>query len=318
MPNNEGLITGQLYKRYASVEITPPGSDTITIINGIRMEFRCTRQKFAKPFSSLELTVTNLNSNTRNTLVVAGAEVVLKVGYVSAYGTIFKGKIITVDHVRKGPDWNTVIKCQDGSLEASSKHSAFTNNVKGTSKVDILKLLLGDLGLGNGNVDILQPPFTIQKGFDKKTNEPKYIPAQTTYLHGYSVSGNTFNAIINVAKSLGYAVSIQNGAPLFSVIDYPATTFSAYNLTPETGLLGSPESGSANTLPGTKKFGITKAKCLMIPQIAPDSIIQLQHNKDKGSGKYLNSGLYQVQKAVYHGDTAGNTWECEMELKPYG
>ncbi len=317
MPNNAELFTGTLYGRYASVEVTnPPKTSRITIPNGLRMDFKCVKQAFnlAVP-NTLELTLTNLSAQTRNELIIAGATVQLIAGYELAFGSIFKGVIRTVDHIRKGPDWDTVIKCGDGEIATAATTSRWTNSDRNLSKLSVIQALLDDLGLGNGNFNSLTAPFTIQKGINKD-GSPKFIPAQTLYLHGFTVSGNTFSKMREVVNSLGYTVSIQNGQPQFAVIDEPAHDYLTYVLNPETGLLGSPTSGSPNIRPGTKKFGIVKAKCLMIPQIGPGLIIRMQHDKDK-KGKYLSDGNYEVQKVEYRGDTAGNDWSCELELKPH-
>lgn len=69
-------------------------------------------------------------------------------------------------------------------------------------------------------------------------------------------------------------------------------------LSPETGLLDSPEIGD---------HGHVKAKALLIPDLVPGRLVVLESE--------LARGTYRIEKAEYTGDTAGEDWDVELDLK---
>ena len=306
------LLTGKLFNRFAQVMIATASGTEITLEPDFHVQFKCTRSNVSAFPNGLELTISNLSQQTRNSIVEKGGVVTLDAGYDSAHGIVFRGNIRTVDHVKHGPDWNTVIQC--GSGEVAWQYAKGKQVLKGpVAKTDVIEALLRDLGLGTGGAtgfaNLQQPFFTLKS--DKKGNR---VPSQTTYVNGYSYHGSPGKEISKIAESLGYIFTIDNNEPVFSpYFGGVVPTETIYVLNPETGLLGSPIHGSPNAVGA--KIGIVKAKCLMLPQLRPGWHIQLQHDWNNSTRRYNSDGIYYIQKIICEGDTAGNEWGCDLELK---
>lgn len=253
-------------------------------ITDLRVQFKVSKGLGKEP-NTCELTITNLSPSRRGELKKKGAKVVLQAGYDDSFGQLFMGDARTIDHRREGSDWSTVIKCGDG--ERSYKHARVKESFAGGSKIGaIVEKVAGSMGLGLGN---LKTQTGLMKG---------------EYVNGYAAFGPSARELDKVLKAQGYTWSVQDGQ-LQILRPGEASTEQVPDLTPETGLIGSPEMGSSE-----KKGGppVVKARCLLQPLIRPGSRVKIK------AASY--DGTFKILKVTHTGDTAGGDWYTDMEATP--
>ena len=61
--------------------------------------------------------ITNLSDSSRALVEKVNAPLIVQAGYAGDNTTLFTGRVRTCDHVRKGSDWETIIKSGDGEQE---------------------------------------------------------------------------------------------------------------------------------------------------------------------------------------------------------
>ena len=248
---------------------------------GLRIQFKITKTREKHPNTG-EITISNLSPTRRASLQQKGIRVTLEAGYVSTGRTrIFSCDARTVDHERKGADWETVIKGGDGerSFQWARVNESFA---AGTGAGDILKRLAQASGLAIGNVPDMVANLAV------------------TFQNGYVVDGLARNSIDRLVKSLGYTWSIQDGA--LQVLS-PGGTVGVLipEIGPDSGLIGSPEMGS----PEKKgKPALVKFKSLLVA-VRPGGRVRLK------SERY--NGQVRLKKVEHEGDTMGGAWYTNME-----
>ena len=103
-----------------------------------------------------------------------------------------------------------------------------------------------------------------------------------------------------LCDSIGYTWSVQDGN-LQLLPNGGALAREAILLSPDTGLVGSPEQG---------KHGVVKAKAFLVPGLVPGQTVQLQ---SRGT-----SGNYRIETAEYTGESRGTgpgSWGVEMHMR---
>lgn len=249
---------------------------------GMRVQFKIKKTSEKEPNCS-EITITNLSEHTRQSLQTKGVKVTLEAGYVATGITrIFRGDARFIDHVREGADWETKFKCGDG--ERSYRYARLTESFSdGVTAGDIVAKLVTASGLQLGN-DPYSSAILSAKRFD----------------HGYSVDGTVANSLERLLKSIGLQWSIQNET--ISILDpgQPVPLEVVPEISPETGLIGSPEMGTPEH---TKKPALLKFKSLLLP-VRPGRKVKLLSERYKGFVKLIKVELI--------GDTHGGEWFSEM------
>jgi len=228
------------------------------------------------------ITVTNLSADTRNSLQQKGLKVLFEAGYKNSLTTYFIGDVRTVDHVHVGPDWNTTMRLGDGerAWQFARVHESFN---PGAAVSDVLRKLAAATGLKLGNVDKKAAAFV--GALDQ----------------GWSASGNALkNLDMFVTRTLRKTLSVQNGALQLldtdETLDHPVP-----DITPDSGLVGTPEFGSPPTRGKPQLITFTS---LLIP-VEAGARVRLR------SEKY--DGFVRVVKATHDGDTSGGNWYTKMD-----
>jgi len=248
---------------------------------GMRIQFMIAKTDQKEPNTS-QVTITNLSLARRSSLQQKGMKVTLDAGYVSTgISRLFFGDSRTTDHLREGPDWNTVIRLGDG--ERSFRFARYAESFSpGVGAADVLRALAQATGLSLGNSAIEAANIT------------------TSFDHGYSVSGPVSKSLDRLLKSLGYGWSIQDGG-LQILLPNASVETVIPEITPETGLIGSPEMGA----PEKKgKPGLLKFTALIYPT-RPGGQVKLR------SDRY--NGILRVKKCRFEGDTHGGPWYTHVE-----
>jgi len=238
----------------------------------------------SKSPNTAEITVYNLAEATRARLSEDDLEVELEAGYIGLSNLIFKGKLEAGVSVKDGPDWVTTFQTTDGGKEG--RKARINYSVKKTSVTDAFKRAAGALGVGLGNSL-------------SKINEGNIRGALSGFSNGLVMSGPARKEIDRLTKTLGYSWSIQNGQLQLLGPGDAIDPGDAIVLDSDRGLIGSPQAGDK---------GIIEARALLNPHLTPGRVVALS--------SLQTSGFFRIEKTTYSGDTRGQDWYADLELKP--
>ncbi|AOT23240.1 virion structural protein [Escherichia phage iGC_PHA_EC001] len=233
-------------------------------------------------------TVNYINRGIRNNLAVA-----LAVGYEGEeLVMIFKGTIQWVSDTFDSVDRKTTLHCLDGGINIAEARTS-RSYPKGTKIKRVVTDLVKDLGTTEGNI---------------------HVDNDQTLSSATAMCGNTSHYLEHICKSIDHNVSIQDGSVYVTPRSQMSSARSAY-ISPETGLIGSPEPFH-NDIKPTKK--VTKSskkakkptdgvkfKCQMNGAILPEKTIWLK------SRDY--DGPFKVVSVSHNGDKEGKEWVTEVE-----
>ncbi len=250
---------------------------------GLRIQFKISKTREKEPNKG-EITVTNLAPRSRAALQTKGVKAVLEVGYSSTGLTrIFVMDVRTIDHVREKSDWQTVLKGGDG--ERAFRYAQASESFAADTKAgDILKYLGKQLGLDKGNIDTEAKRLTVKFG------------------QGYVVCGSAQSALDRLLGSLGYDYSIQDGALQILETGEAITGTAIPLISPESGLIGSPEAGTPEKKGGAVLITFTS---LIDKSLKPGSKVHLK------CARYDDD--LALKRVEYEGDTRGQSWYCHMQ-----
>jgi len=225
-----------------------------------------------------EITIYNLSESTRNKLKL-GEAISINAGYVEDKGLILNGRINSISTTPLGADRATVIKVLD--TYPFNVKKTLQRSYKGKIKADaILKDLTKALGL---KVAVLK------------------LPTNKVYDKGFSINGEVFKKIQDVANDCGASAYISRQQTYIRPITEGDNH--RFILSPDTGLIGSPEYFE-NERKGVIVKGY-KAKSLLQHRMNTASIIELQSIVTKSKvrvkkGKHICKGnsFYTEVEAV--------------------
>jgi hypothetical protein len=226
---------------------TPSGSSR----DVLRFTFKVQRSLSKEP-NTAEISIWNLNAQTRALLQELNLHTVLEAGYVGSRAVIFSGELEYGSPGRDGTDWISTLQSADGGQQISQARVNLSFG-GGTGVGTVLLRLAEELGLGLGNVA-------------EKAREGSLRGAVTEYLQGIALNG-------------GLGLSVQDGqvqllAPLETLRGDAAL------LTQRTGLVGSPEAGEK---------GRIKARCLLQPDLIPGRRVRIESDQVTGFFKVTRS-----------------------------
>lgn len=297
------MSTSQFH-RQATIQIgTGPNlSGTALQIQNLRILFHI--KKTSTPdFNLASVQIYNLSKETRDKInaIELGNIVVVKAGYVGTpQEIIFVGNTVLSSVSIEPPNAITKIEAQDG--KTGMYQLKFPNGISykpGSFAVKILKDILKLTALDIKHID-----WT--KISDRQ------------YKNGFCFQGDAKVLFTNVCNYIGAEWSIQNNQMKIIPVGRADTAKIIY-LTPETGLIGSPEKllddavALYNKQQKVKLTGVTgkkyrkaigggyKIKCLLQPFIEPGTLVQV---KCEG----VNDMRFRAVEVEHVGDTHGNEW----------
>lgn len=250
----------------------------------LRVTFRIERS-LSKSLNTADLAIYNLKPDSRTFLQIidqdASLPTFIQAGYIDSVSELFSGNLRFGGSVRVGTDWITTVQSQDGAAVAANRISLSFKKIK---LGEVLRRLATELGAGLGNIS-------------KKALEGAKRGETTEFLKGVVLQGNTYDELDRIAQKMGFQISIQSDQSI--ALEPTETLGPLVQLAEGKGLIGSPE-------PGEK--GIVSARSLIQPNLLPGHPLALAAESIEG--------FFRIERVVFTGDTWGDDWYADLELKP--
>ena len=137
---------------------------------------------------------------------------------------------------------------------------------------------------------------------------PKHLDSDTTldqvFKNGTLAYGPTRDMLTTYLAPYGYSWSIQNGQ-LRVLRDDRAHADTYKEINEEMGMIGSPEFGSP---PKSGKPPHMTVNMLLYPELVPGDKVLLNSK--------VKRGFFRVERVEHTGDTHGEDWTTQVEIKP--
>lgn len=305
LPISEVVVRGapsfQAFNRSSTVTVGTTQVRNVGRQRGLDVEFTIKTSLKPNQPNTCDLKIWDLTADTRKALEqssqttksIAAAPgstarivpVKIEAGFVGQTSTVFQGEMRSAQTAWDGDDCATELNTGDSDdaiiLQRISKSVA-----GGSSATSVLKILLGQMGCGLGNL--------------LSREVQGVLTSATLFQKGAMLKGNAADHVADICASVGLEFSIQGGAAQFLSLGQPLGG-DAYELAPGAGLIGSP---SVDTK------GILSFCSFILPGIRAGGPIVI----DSENGH----GLYRIIALEISGSTAGNDWYCKGEAQRYG
>lgn len=274
-----------LFKRTAAIDVELQSGEVLRV-RDLRVQFQIEKTKDSTA-NKAEIKITNLSQETRTRIREKDALVRVFAGYENDLGAVllFSGNSQHTVNKWETPDIVTHIEAQDGQRQLRQTRSSFTYANR-TSANTIINRLANEIGLP------LRQDFNIEGAYQS-----------------YTFNGRARDGMDAVCRRFGYTWSIQDGEIL--IIPKEGNTGRvAVVLSAETGLVNTPERLSdqeGEFDDALEKDLEWKLTSLLNPRLQPGALVQL-------TSKQAN-GLFQIEKVRHYGDTRGQDWYSEIEVK---
>lgn len=259
-----------------------------TEISDLRVQFKVEKSvphgKKPKPHTC-DVTITNLAGTTRANLETKPLVVELHAGYDDVYHFMFGGDLRFAMTKMDGPNWETLLQLGDG--DCHHRWSRVNRSyARGTSVRQILKDVTRSMAM---------------KLPDELAKDPAL---DAKFLHGDVAFGPARDKLTELLAPFGYQWMIVNGQLRVLRADraQPGTIIP---IDEENGMIGSPEFGSP---PRSGKPPHMTVRTLLYPQINPGDRVRVTSK--------VKTGDFRVESITHEGDTHGDAWTSEMEIKP--
>jgi len=270
-----------LYGRIWRVQVGTLQTDALDV------EFKIKRTLRATP-GTCELTIFNLTDAHRREIHGARRPLVqVEAGYRdTGLSLLFRGDGRRSQIERDGTDFNVKVLAGDGAFAIRTARCgrAFGPD---TRLDEVVRAIADAMGVGTGNV----PEALRAAGLDR---------VGALFPRGTAVRGPAARELTALLHSARLSWSIQDG--VLQVLPYGgALARTAVLLSPDTGLVGSPEIG---------EHGALKARAFLQPDLVPGRQVQL--------ASAVQRGLYRITTAEYTGQSTGggsSPWYAALELR---
>jgi hypothetical protein len=140
----------------------------------------------------------------------------------------------------------------------------------------------------------------------------KLTAAGRVFTSGFVAHGNASSVLTTLLKQQGLGWSVQDGRiEVLGAGEYIANA--AVLLTPDTGLVGTPELGSPDVKTGKS---ITKVRALLQPLIRPGQRFVVRLRQPADFVRISADQTYVALKVTHHGDTHGGDFYTDIEATP--
>lgn len=252
-------------------------------LSAFRLSFDVSKTLSGRP-NKAQVTVYNLAEDTRRLLSDAAEKrVVLLAGYESETPhAVFVGRLSRVEHARHGPDWVTTVSGGNAQPRAARVRLSLGKGATLDRALNEVVKQVGAAGVGAGNAPQVA----------------RALAGRSVGAGGLAISASADVALDALLEDLGLEWSVQDDQ--IQILERgKARQVNAAVVASDTGLVGSPEILEKRRV---------RARSLLAPGLAPGLLVRLE-SRDV-------AGFYRVDSARYTGDTRGQDWYVEMELRP--
>lgn len=279
----------QFMRKYR-ILITSQSTGVDFDVSDLRCSFTVDKRLSETPDHSV-VAVYNVSEDSINA-IQPGDKLVIEAGYKDGnYGMIFVGKIVqAVMKHGDSVDSYAAFICTDGD-QFLTQTVVCTTMAAGATASDIVK-------------------ECITTGGDVATGDITDSLSKSKLSRGKVLFGKSADYLSQIAKGNNAQFYVEDGRVNIVAADSYDDSI-AVALTPQTGLIGTPEQTDD---------GIS-AKCLLNPSLRLNTRVYIdtrytnaqETNKSKEAAKINACGIYKVTKLQYKGDTRGDEWYCEFE-----
>jgi hypothetical protein len=268
------------------VELTIGPGQTGVLISDLHLTFNVERSVTAE-YNTAQFTIYNAKEQTRNQILIVGANVVLKAGYEDeGIGIIFIGTVTKSVSYQSGSEWITELEAQDignnkQGIEYGTVKLSFAANTPLLSVISQLATLLNVPVTGIENI--------------------------TTILsNGFVYSGNITNLIKRI-KGILSQDDLEFYFDQSEMIIYKkyskVSRFGVVRVATNNGLLAPPTTIiDENEQDGKKRIAF---QSLLNFRLRPSAVVNLQSE--------TISGAFIIEKIRFNGDNLGNQFFAEVE-----
>jgi hypothetical protein len=269
-------MPNELFNRRASIVIGQYGGTGVRL-DDLRISFSITKSMKSSA-NEASITVYNMAKQSRDLLNAKSVAVQLAAGYGDNVSVIFDGQVIKSSVRRERPMWVTNIDGGDGIVPLSTGRLSRTF-VEGESRTSVVNALVNSMG-------------TVALGVNESTALRRSLSAPLTF------AGSARRSLDTLARQWGFSWSVQDGAAEF--VDKGKkgrNTSAAPLLNQSTGLIGTPE---------WTEDGLVVQSLLNV-RIRPGRPVKLESQ--------TASGIFQVERVVFSGDTHGDDWTSTATMQ---
>ncbi len=273
----------------APVKPTGNGIERI-VITDLRITFSIKKGSGKEP-NTCEVSIFNLAEATRRQLETKPLLIELVAGHDNEFHHLFTGDLRFGSSTFVSPDWKTTLHLGDG--DRAYKHGRATKSYDNHAT---LRTILHDAAKGMG----LELPndFLAAASADLATQ----------FASGETQHGPARDELTRLLTPFGYQWSIQNGK-LVILKEDASTGALPIEVSQDTGMIGSPEYGSPEKSGKAPTLG---ARSLLYPAITPGNQVKV-----RSTALAPGNAIFKVDSVEHKGDTHGDDWFTEMDLKPY-
>jgi len=270
-------------------------------ISDLRIAFHIKKTLEKEPNTG-EIKLYNLGFASRQNLTRKGLNLKLEAGYEGNTATLFNGDLRVAEHIREDADWITTLSCGEG--EDVYRFSRFNKSYKGKTDAEtVLTELIGAAQFSKGNL-------TQAMAFAKT------LPGKTTHENGFVAQGRLSNSISKLTDAAGINWCLTNGSFRFSYRGEEIGQNIALEITPQSGMIGSPELSSPNHVDNLNKPASRKPKAknknktiavriLLDATLIPGHVVLIRHQ-----GTTYEAVITSLE---HSGDTHGDEWFTDLE-----
>ena len=271
------------FRRRVRVTVGPPGGIGTVVDDRFRVAFTV-RKDDTQDANRAEVSIYGLNSDTRTRLLSTDNVMTIEAGYEGALEVLATGNVSAYRVQSDNPEVITILEAGDG-LRTLRDARVSLSFEEGVSFQTVLDGITAQMNVG------FRDTGTQLVGL---------------YRNGFSFTGKAKEALNKVTARAGVSWSIQNDE-LQLVTRGGVAIRRAVRLTPQTGLIGSPQTLDDLDFVGEdgENTGY-RVRCQLQPKIEPGGLIEID-SRDV-------SGQWRVKNVQHSGDTRASEWITTAEV----
>lgn len=275
------------FNRIARVTIGPEGKQGISFDERFRIAFRVTRT-VGSEINSADIQIYGLSERSRDEIKRSNQIAQIEAGYGDSYSVVAIADITRVNIEHRPPDIITVVECGDGARALRDRKINLSFE-SGASVERVLNRVADELALG------------------WRATGAKI---QGVYQEGVSFSGRVGDVLNEITRKAGLGWSIQNRN--LQILDkFNPNQSRGVLLTPDTGLLASPEPLDDPESETERQRGSGfVVRCLLNPKIVPGDRLKVESREV--------SEVLRIDTVEHRSDTRGTEWVTEVEAYAFG